>query len=494
MKTSLKLIISFCLCLMLGQNALSQTNQILLTGADRVHGFSWDGTIAHYVVKSGNAYNVIKQPFDGEKFGNILNTKTIPMSSYPAGSVIRGYNVHLNSASQEVISYVVYNTSETLVMICEPGGSFNVSDSLKMSGADIIRGWWWNGTSNASYIGFFENSYTNNISQFFDGERFGTAKHTRLFNSDLLRAWNELDGDMNNYCIVSGGKTYISGALLRPKWLPAKDDGCHSHGKRKWSAMLERNGNKTWEDAARTTPIVIDGRHGRHVGVPDEISLQGLGGTWGEWYVNDDNCNAEWDTPQRDFCIGNGIVQYSARFNVAGEINEDLAMITPARILGQNETPYLVEWDQVGNLWGLFKIEYDVCLIDWDYIDDVLKSVVPENVYTCDAQTLNNYMATDGCSTSLNDPASKGLKSLFFIPCVLHDLCYCQPWEENGFTANEGKDICDLLFNDKMRELCDNPTCFSGALVWTSAVILAAQNAFDMNQNRRERSQLPCDE
>ncbi|MDO8366981.1 MAG: hypothetical protein Q7T20_09305 [Saprospiraceae bacterium] len=93
-------------------------------------------------------------------------------------------------------------------------------------------------------------------------------------------------------------------------WFPAKDDGCIGDGKRQWSARLNQTGGNSWEDAANQTPIYI---LGVDQGTPDKTSNHGLGGMWGEWYLNDNTCKANWSDWKDNGCTGTGKRTYYAR-------------------------------------------------------------------------------------------------------------------------------------------------------------------------------------
>ncbi|MEO0899823.1 MAG: hypothetical protein AAFY71_25650 [Bacteroidota bacterium] len=217
MRNTLKLLTILCLAFLFNQPAFSQSNQVRVSGADALHGFSWDGTMAYYIRHSGNDYWFVKQPFDGETFGTKIYEKY--MGNYTSNRKIRGLSVLNLGNGKKAVSYVLYNGSKTYLNICAPfqgdNVSFNVQNSVLMSHFDKIRGWQWDGSANAYYI-LHENGRNFRIKQgFYGGKEFEKYKETDKFIelTKEIRAYNNLGGKQS-YMVVKDGQTYLAGKLM----------------------------------------------------------------------------------------------------------------------------------------------------------------------------------------------------------------------------------------------------------------------------------------
>ncbi|MEM6380991.1 MAG: hypothetical protein AAF705_22655 [Bacteroidota bacterium] len=216
MKNSLKLFTALCLAFFFSQPVFSQSNQVSVSGADALHGFSWDGTMAYYIRHSGNDYWFVKQPFDGETFGTKVYEKY--MGEHLSNRKIRGLSVLDLGNDKKAVTYIMYDGSKTYLYLCEPfkgnNVSFNAQNSVMMSHFDKVRGWQWDGSANAHYI-LHENGRNFLIKQgFYGGEEFEKYKETEklIELTNGIRGYNKL-GSKQSYMVMINGQTYLAGQL-----------------------------------------------------------------------------------------------------------------------------------------------------------------------------------------------------------------------------------------------------------------------------------------
>ncbi|WP_044103233.1 metallophosphoesterase family protein [Neolewinella persica] len=161
------------------------------------------------------------------------------------------------------------------------------------------------------------------------------------------------------------GEWDIKDASCLPKWGAPKKDRCIGNGRATYSARLASTAGMSWEAAAKSTSILIQGvDRGR----PVRTSNQGVGGMWGEWDIPDNTCTPKWGAAKRDDCKGNGIVQYSARLaSDAGMGWEAAAKSTSITINGIDQGPPKRTSDQgaAGGMWGEWEIKDDTCVARW---------------------------------------------------------------------------------------------------------------------------------
>jgi len=172
----------------------------------------------------------------------------------------------------------------------------------------------------------------------------------RISNQGLGGMWGEWD---------------IKDPSCLPKWGAPKRDGCIGNGRAKYSARLASTAGMSWDAAAKSTSIRINGvDRGR----PARVKNLGVSGMWGEWEIPDNACTPKWDAAKRDNCKGNGIAQYSARLaSDAGMGWEAAAKNTSIVINGVNRgTPQRTSnQGATGGMWGEWDIKDNTCLAKW---------------------------------------------------------------------------------------------------------------------------------
>ncbi len=153
-------------------------------------------------------------------------------------------------------------------------------------------------------------------------------------------------------------------SLSAQSWGTPKKDRCIGSGRATYSSRLANDGGKGWENAAKTTSIVINGVN---QGTPDRTSNQGLGGMWGEWDIDDKSCLPIWGAPKKDRCIGNGMATYSARLASDAGLGWDIAAKSTTIVInGVNQgRPKRTSNQGVGGMWGEWDIKDDSCLPKW---------------------------------------------------------------------------------------------------------------------------------
>ncbi|MCF8247047.1 MAG: hypothetical protein K9J37_18990 [Saprospiraceae bacterium] len=274
------------------------------------------------------------------------------------------------------------------------------------------------------------------------------------------------------------GEWDINDNSCLPTWGAPKKDNCISPGIVQYSARLSTDAGMGWEAAAKSTFIVINGVN---QGPPKRTNNQGVGGMWGEWDIEDASCNPRWETPQKDFCIEDGVRQYSATFFAVEGDKEAIAKKTPINLLSKDYYP-TIEWNS-NQMWGVFKVSDSTCKVNWTYVDDFLEINGP-SIALCKASEMNKVWSTDGCSAPLYDTVSKSYKDKFFQPCVIHDLCYALPWNKEE-KEKKGKIYCDGLFLVEMQRTCNgDPICLAAAVAWADAVILFGGSSFENAQKK----------
>ncbi|WP_373548806.1 hypothetical protein [Haliscomenobacter sp.] len=156
----------------------------------------------------------------------------------------------------------------------------------------------------------------------------------------------------------------FSFSLSAQSWGAPKKDRCIGSGRATYSARLANDAGKGWENAAKTTSIVINGVN---QGTPKRTSNQGLGGMWGEWDIDDKSCLPIWGAPKKDRCIGNGIATYSARLASDAGLGWDIAAKSTTIVInGVNQgRPKRTSNQGVGGMWGEWDIKDDSCLPKW---------------------------------------------------------------------------------------------------------------------------------
>jgi hypothetical protein len=157
---------------------------------------------------------------------------------------------------------------------------------------------------------------------------------------------------------------FFSFSLSAQSWGTPKKDRCIGSGRATYSARLANDAGKGWEQAAKTTSIVINGVN---QGTPDRTSNQGWGGMWGEWDIDDNSCLPKWGAAKKDRCIGSGRATYSARLASDAGLGWDRAAKTTSIVInGVNQgLPKRTSNQGVGGMWGEWDIEDKSCLPTW---------------------------------------------------------------------------------------------------------------------------------
>ncbi len=156
----------------------------------------------------------------------------------------------------------------------------------------------------------------------------------------------------------------FSFSLAAQSWGTPKKDRCIGSGRATYSARLANDAGKGWENAAKSTSLVINGVN---QGTPDRTSNQGWGGMWGEWDIDDNSCLPTWGAAKKDRCIGSGRATYSARLASDAGLGWDRAAKTTSIVInGRNQgLPKRTSNQGVGGMWGEWDIEDNSCLPTW---------------------------------------------------------------------------------------------------------------------------------